>query len=322
MKFLPLVFTVFFAFSIYPAMATTWDEPWQDEIIKKSESFILAEVIKNDYQKGTTIKILKNIAGAALPEEITISDFYLLHICSYSDSHGPEFQFGEGKQYYFFIAQNIDDNYCISTPSSGFAYFDKEKNKVYATYRHSYHQAITNPETYEATMSILFSYYHNKPFDNLFVTEYANKFLNIAPAGFEAFEVEDFFGQHIAMEMLYHLKLGGFYDQLTYFLKDTTNQHNQISAARALRAYNTEPCKTLLIDAIANPDYDDFVKVICIWTLAEFNPIDKKDDLEKLVEEASTLDNGFGGNIMDPRICTNFPTVKSALTELLASLKE
>lgn len=34
------------------------------------------------------------------------------------------------------------------------------------------------------------------------------------------------------------------------------------------------------------------------------------------------LDNGFGRNIMDPRVCTNFPTVKAALKELLTTLEE
>ncbi|PLW91875.1 MAG: hypothetical protein C0592_13595 [Marinilabiliales bacterium] len=322
MKFLPLLLFSILLVSHNYSKATTWDEPWQDEIIKNSEYFILGNVIKNDYQKGTTIEIIKNIVGYRLPDQILISDFYLLHLCSYSDGHGPEFQFDEGEQYYFFLKVNEDGHYCISTPSSGFAYFDKEENIVYATYRHSYHQALVDPDIYEKTMTTLFHYYHNESYETQYITDLASEFLNKAPAGFEAFETDVFFGQHVAMEMLYHLKLGGFYEQLTYFLKDTSNQHNQISAARALRAYNTEECKDLLIDAIANPDYDDFVKVICIWTLSEFNPVDKKAEIEALVEDASDLDNGFGGNIMDPRVCTHFPTVKSALKQLLASLEE
>ena len=321
MKFLALIFAAVLFFNIHPAIATTWDEPWQDEIIKNADYFVLGEVIKNDYQKGVTIEILRNIAGDRLPDQITISDFYLLHLCSYSDSHGPEFQFDEGKQYYFFIKINEDESYCISTPSSGFAYFDQDENVVFGTYRHSYHQALVNPQVYEKTMTALFQYYHGDKYDTTYIIDYATEYLNKAPAGFEEFEIDLFFAQHVAMEMLYHLKLGGFYDQLTYFLKDTTNQHNQISAARALRAYNTEECKTLLIEAIANPDYDDFVKVICIWTLAEFNPVEYKKDLEELVEIVSDLDNGFGGNIMDPRVCTSFPTVKTALKQLLSSLE-
>jgi len=322
MKFLSLIITIVLFLNFQPVNATTWDEPWQDEIIRNADYLILGEVIKNDYQKGVTIDIIKNLAGDKLPDQITISDFYLLHICSYSDSHGPEFQFDEGKQYYFFIKVNKDENYCISTPSSGFAFVDKDKNKVYGTYRHSYHQALVDQDVYEKTMTTLFHYYHGEIYETKFLIDYATEYLNKAPAGFEEFEIDLFFAQHVAMEMLYHLKLGGFYDQLTYFLKDTSNQHNQISAARALRAYNTEECKTLLIEAISNPDYDDFVKVICIWTLAEFNLVEHINDLKTLMEDASDLDNGFGGNIMDPRVCTSFPTVKTALKQLLASLQE
>lgn len=322
MKYFPIYITILFLLISPSAKATTWDEPWQDEIIKNSEYFVYAEVIKNDHIKGTTINILKSICGKELSGEILISDFYLLHLCSYSDGHGPEFQFDKEENYYFFLAINEDGNYCISTPSSGFAYLDQEENKVFATYRHSYHQALVDPELYEKTMTTLFQFYHNEPYETQYIIEFATEYLNKSPAGVEEFELENFFNQHVAMEMLYHLKLGGFYEELKYFLQDNSNFHNQISAARALRAYNTEECKTLLIEAIANPDYDDFVKVICIWTLQEFKPIGKKTELEALVDSVSDLDNGFGGNIMDPRVCTNFPTVKTALKELLATLEE
>jgi hypothetical protein len=322
MKLLHIIFAAVLFFAMIPGNATTWDEPWQDEIIKKSDYFVFAEVVKNEYTKGTTIKILKDLSDSGLSGEILISDFYLLHLCSYSDGHGPEFQFDEGEQYYFFLALNEDSNYCISTPSSGFAILDQESNKVYATYRHSYHQALADQDLYEKTMTTLFQFYHNETYETQYIIEFATEYLNISPAGVEEFELENFFAQHVAMEMLYHLKLGGFYEELKYFLQDNSNFHNQISAARALRAYNSEECQNLLIEAIVNPDYDDFVKVICIWTLQEFHPIDKKAELEAMVDKVSDLDNGFGGNIMDPRVCTSFPTVKTALQQLLATLEE
>jgi hypothetical protein len=40
----------------------------------------------------------------------------------------------------------------------------------------------------------------------------------------------------------------------------------------------------------------------------------------KASETASTEENGFGGNIMDPRVCTHFPDVKDALEKLIKSL--
>lgn len=317
--------TILFSLSIFLLLftktySTTWDEPWQDEIIKKAEYFVMAKVINNDYEKGTTIKILKNIYGKELSGEILISDFYLLHICSSSDGHGPEFQFDKDEKYYFFLAMNEDGKYCISTPSSGFAYINQDENKVFATYRHSYHQTLIDPETYETTMTILFRYYHNESYETQFITDFANQFLNKSPAGFEEPEIDDFFAQHVAMECIYHLRIDGFYEELLPFLHDTSNFHNQISAARALVAYNSKECKNELFAAISNPDYDDFVKVMCIYTLTEFNPIEHKNEIKELIKNASDEFNGFGGNIMDPRVCTYIPTVKEALNSLLDTL--
>jgi len=64
----------------------------------------------------------------------------------------------------------------------------------------------------------------------------------------------------------------------------------------------------------------NFVQVISIWTLAAFNPKELKDKLIKLKETASAEPDGFGGDIMDPRRGTYFPTVKEALQKLIDTL--
>jgi len=42
--------------------------------------------------------------------------------------------------------------------------------------------------------------------------------------------------------------------------------------------------------------------------------------MDKNTNTASTEDNGFGGDIMDPRVCTHFPDVKSAVEQLIKTL--
>jgi hypothetical protein len=42
--------------------------------------------------------------------------------------------------------------------------------------------------------------------------------------------------------------------------------------------------------------------------------------LEALVKHANEEEDDFGGNIMDPRICTDVPSVKEALGSLIAKL--
>jgi hypothetical protein len=299
------------------ASATTWNEPWIDEVIKKADHFVLASVKSSDNEKGVTIEIIKCLGGDELKGEITIEDFYLLDLCSSSGGHGPEFHFAGIKQSYFFIKKE-KGKYCIPTPTSGFDIL--HEGNVRAAYRHSYHQALIPADVYEKSMTAIFKNYHGQEYDKVFINEHINKYLSMKPAGFGKDEINTFFAQHVALECAYHLRLKDLYPKLLPFLHDTANWHNQVSAARALISYNTPECKQELLKVISEPGRKPFVQVICIWTLQEFKPKELKEQLAKIKETASTEDNGFGGNIMDPRVCTHFPQVKTAIEKLIAAL--
>jgi hypothetical protein len=314
--------TIFFSVLIFlytSVSATTWDEPWQDKVIKEAEVLVFAKIKTTDVEKGVTIDVVKTLAGKEIKGEITITDFYLLDLCSTSGGHGPEFHFPKGTEdYYFFLKKNEKGEYCIATPTTGFDYI--KDSKVYANYRHSYHQTITTVDVYEKTMTAIFNNYHDQPYDTSFVRSYVLQYLSLKPAGFSETEINTFFAQHVALECIYHLRLTGFYDNIIPFLNDNSNFHNQISAARALMAYDSEDCKKQLLKTISDPKANDFPKVMCIWTLASFKPKELKKELTKLKASASEEENGFGGNIMDPRVCTSVPTVKDALEQLIVAL--
>ncbi len=59
---------------------------------------------------------------------------------------------------------------------------------------------------------------------------------------------------------------------------------------------------------------------MCVWSLSEFNPKELKTQLQKIEKSASDESDDFGGNIMDPRVCTNIPTLKNALKDLVDKL--
>lgn len=318
MKQLRTILILVLAFITTTTWATTWDEPWQDQVIKDADYFVFAKVKSNDKEKGIIIEIIKSLGGPELKGQIEITDFYLLDLCSSSGGHGAEFHFDGIMESYFFIKKNSMGKYCIATPTAGFDYL-KDGN-VYATYRHSYHQALVPVDTYEKTMTAIFNNYHNQQYDKKFITDYVSKYISLKPAGFEENEINTFFAQHVALECVYHLRLTDFYSKLIPFLADTSNFHNQVSAARALISYNTKECKQELLNVISNTTRGDFVQVVCIWTLSEFKPTELKEQLVKVSETASTEENGFGGNIMDPRVCTHFPNVKDALDKLIKSL--
>ncbi|MCW3072788.1 MAG: hypothetical protein JWO44_2678 [Bacteroidetes bacterium] len=308
------------AFAILSAntFATTWNEPWADKVIKEAQYFVLAKVKSFDEDKGVTIEIIKTLGGPELKGKIEITAFYLLHEGSSSEGHGGDFDFGDIKESYFFIKKNDKGKYCIATPSTGFDYV--YEGNVHATYRHSYHQALVPVDVYEKTMTAIFNNYHGLPYDSKYINDYVKDILSHKPAGFSESEMKTFFAQHVALECIYHLRLTGYYSYILPFLNDTANFHNEVSAARALIAYNTPETKKELMNVIRDTARSQFLQVICLWTLTEFKPKELKEELTKIKATAPDEDLGFGGNIMDPRIGTYFPSVKEALEKLIALL--
>jgi hypothetical protein len=128
------------------AYGTTWNEPWQDAIIKEADYFVFAKIQSVNIQNGMTISIEKNLAGVPLSGEIIITNFYLLELKSLSEEITFE-NFNGMREGYFFLKRNDRGEYCISTPTSGVA--GVKDNIVYATYRHSYHQALVPIDIYE-----------------------------------------------------------------------------------------------------------------------------------------------------------------------------
>lgn len=318
MKQLKTILFLAFALVTTATWATTWDEPWQDKVIKTADYFVFAKVKSYDEDKGVVIEIIKTLGGEELKGQIEITDFYLLDLCSSSGGHGAEFHFDGITESYFFIKKNSKGAYCIATPTAGFDYL--RDGNVTSTYRHSYHQALVPVDIYEKTMTAIFNNYHNKPYDKQFITDYIAKYISLQPAGFEDEEINTFFAQHVAMECIYHLRITDYYSKLIPFIADTSNLHNQVSAARALIAYNTKECKQALLNVISDTAREHFVQVVCIWTLSEFKPAELKQQLIKVTETASTEENGFDGSIMDPRVCTHFPDVKDALEKLIKTM--
>jgi hypothetical protein len=298
--------------------ATTWDEPWADQVIKEATSFVLAKVVSSDPEKGIKIRIIKTLSGNSLTDTIFISNFYLLHLCSSSGGHGPEFHTQTADSCYFFLKRNNKDEYCIATPTTGFDYVTE--NNVMATFRHSYHQASVPVSIYEKTMTAVYNNYHSLPYDKDYMTTFATDQLKKKPAGFGEDEISTFFLQHVALECIYHLKLNVPEKLVLPFLNDLNNFHNQVSAARAMRAFNSDDAKKALVSVIADTTRSNFVRVMCVWSLADLNPKELKAQLQKLEQSSSDESNGFGGNIMDPRVCTHVPSLKEALRELVAKL--
>nr|WP_294906144.1 hypothetical protein [uncultured Lacibacter sp.] len=309
-----LLSTTFFLLFFVSAFALTWDEPWHEKVVKESDAFFLGKVVRSEGGAAVYVQVLKNISGRKLPAEIKISDFYLLKICSRSGDDGIQFRLDGVDSCYFFLKIS-NDTFKLATPTSGFA--PVINGKVVATYRHSYHQASVPIELYEQSQSAIFNAYHGKTYDVNWVNEFIKIELSKRPAGFEKAEIQDFFNQHVALELIYHLKLSEYFTLLQPFINHEENRHNQISAARALKWHSQQEINQMLLKIIKSDSEDDFLKVICVWSLQETKTKKMQDELKSFVEKASEGDSGFGGNIMDNRVCTHMPTVKDAISELI-----
>ncbi|GAA4340589.1 hypothetical protein [Flaviaesturariibacter amylovorans] len=311
-----LLLLVLLIFGNSPARALTWDEPWADSVIRKSSSFVLGNVLSSDPRTGIRIQVFRTLGGKPVPDTVLISGFYDLRICSNSGDV-PEFRIQKTDSCYFFLYEDADQRFSIATPTTGFDYV--LDGQVIGTYRHSYHQAQVPVAAYELTMGAIFNHYHGRSYDAAAVRAFVLEQLGQPPAGFGEQELGRFFRQHAALETVYHLRLQVPETLLLPFLRDRKNFHNQVSGARALGSIPTGSARGALLAVVGDSTYRGFVQVMCLRALGP-DPKDFKSRLQQLEETATDEEDDFGGNLMDPRICTDLPSVKKAIRRLLDQL--
>src|SRR5262249_49420545 len=128
-----------------PGRAATWDEPWQDDVIRKADTLVKAEVLAND-GKSVNIKVVETLAGAAVPERATVEGLTLLRLSSFpladEETKSP---YKKAKPFSFSLPkQRGGKPGAAPPPTAGSARL--EDGNVYATYRHSFHQALVPQE--------------------------------------------------------------------------------------------------------------------------------------------------------------------------------
>lgn len=292
--------------------AETWDEPWQKEIIQKSEYFVLGNVIKLD-SLGVHIQITQNFGTKELPNRILINGFSLLNLGS-SSGQGVHFDFEEGQNHYFLLTKKEDGNFAIPTPTSGFALLDKENN-VYATYRHSYHQALIPKDIYEITYKAIWNYYRGHDFDRKSTLEFINEQIDKGVAGFDENEISTFFLQHASLETAYLLDLPIELNRIEKFA-NSDNFHSKVSAVQLMSLLENKKTKDYLFAFIQSKKNDNFEKVIAIRSLKKIGGKEYNDKLKEIAYSLSDEETSFGGNIMDPRVETRFPSPRQAVEEI------
>jgi hypothetical protein len=97
---------------------------------------------------------------------------------------------------------------------------------------------------------------------------------------------------------------------------DFENFHSNVSALQLLGNSDKQETKEFLFEYINNDKNKNFQKVIAIWSLTKIGDEEYKKKLIKIKNRLSDEETGFGGNLMDPRVGTHFPSPRGAVTEL------
>jgi hypothetical protein len=291
--------------------AETWNEPWQKEIIQKAGYFVLGNVIELD-SFGVQIEILQNFGNNKLPNRILINGFSLLNLGS-SSGQGVHYNFEKGQKVYLLLTKREDGNFAIPTPTSGFAVLDLENN-VYATYRHTYHQALIPKDIYELTYQAIWNHYHNTEYNKSAIMELLNEQIGKDPAGFGEDEISTFFLQHAALETAYLLEIPIELSRIEKFAK-FDNFHSKVSSVQLMSLLDDNITKEFLFEFIQSKDNENFEKVIAIRSLKKIGGNEYIAKLMEIADKLSDEDTGFGGNIMDPRVGTSFPSPREAIKE-------
>ena len=213
----------------------------------------------------------------------------------------------------FFLKKGENGNYQLPTPTSGADYL--EEGYVYGALRHTYHVAKLRQDHYELFLRSIWNYNKDIPYIETGVLDTVTRYLECSVAGFEEDEIDTFFIQHACLESVFHLKLDTDFKSLRRFAT-SDNFHAQVSAIRAMRSCSDPKVEPFLLNYLAREDIGNFTKVIAIWVLWSKGDEKVLHKLWSIKELLSDEVEGFGGNIMDPRIGTHFPSPRRAVVLL------
>lgn len=309
------------AVSAAGSVVTTYDEPWQEDILRRAVALVEVEVTKADRVEATA-KVLKQLAGESVPEQIRVTGFAMLALGSYTNEPELPLRLAAGMRYYLLLLAPEDPaapagTFSLATPSTGFA--DHRGDRVAATYRISAHQALVPADLYEPTMSALFRKLHGAatPEDEAFVRKLIDTELKQPPQDV-AEDSESFFRQHVALECCRHFGTPADLPLIDPFLA-SPGFHVQVSAVRAVAGIRSQAALDRLVGFLQK-DHEGFAQVMAIWGLRDQDARQLRPRLESLRETLSDKPCGFRLNIMDPRVGTKFPeNPRAALVELLES---
>lgn len=266
------------------AEANTWDEPWQEAVVAKSNSFGLFKV---DRVTGTAAHALlvKQLAGEPTGSAVEIKGYSQLSVTSASSDHW-EVWLKPGKSYYLHLSKGPDGNWQFQTPSAG-ADLVQDDGLVQATYRISMHKALVPAPVFEMTQTCIFLAARGATCDREPVEAFIRQQLSADPASIDKTptqaQLTQFFMQHAALETAAALRYmpAGF--ELEKYLNSPT-MHVQFSALKLLASNRNKDIPARLGAYVCSDKNDPASRMYALHLIAAQQMLDAAPILKGCVQ--------------------------------------
>jgi|GEM_PF-3370704 len=317
------------------AFATRWNEPFHEELVRRSDAFAKIRVLSAEEDKKSenssdfalpendpsdlNVEVLAVYAGDA-PKKLTVSHYTFNQY--YGDEHSG---LGIGGEYYVFLEKD-DRGWGIATPTAGFV--EAKDDLIVGSYRISCAGGFYETQWYVETQTLLFQLLHgdqsNKAKLSALVTEQLKQPSKVFGGIGDPKLALTFFKQSASNEILAMMPELAPNVNLDPFLA-AADFHAQISGIRALSARKGKLVVDRLIGFLTEPTSEAVPRVVAVRALQKHAI--SSAQRKRLITILATADTErvdlCGGSIMDPRIVPGYTSVslKMALSELLDSLK-
>ena len=302
------------------AGATTWNEPWQLQVVSNAKTLALYRVdsLKDD---SATVTLVKHLAGEQTKKKIRIAAE--VKGIGLGDSHGEELWLEEGESYYLYLSPGPRGTWTLPTPSSGSDPLSAD-GLVAATYRISMHRAQVPRDIYELTQICIFEVTHARECDRGLIDKFITEVLTQPVTGLnERSTPEDFrrFSlQHAALETAAALQAPLPAEVLARFEAEPFF-HVQMSVLKYLSRSPIEDRWHRIARVVCNEGQHALSRGYGALLIGIHDARSEAATLESCTFDKSEGDHALT-ELMDPRIGTDFPYELSAyVKELLERWK-
>ena len=297
--------------------AYTWNEPWFEQYFPKVTHVLQVKILDNSSFEFADVEVVATLAGKPVSGKFRIQGFFNLNTCIDQGEPIPGIWLQKMDTCYLFVRQGKGRSFQLPTPTSGMV--PLSSGWVNCSLRHSYHQTIIQKVFFEKAIRATYAAFRGQPLaDSTLFTE-ISAWLGKAPASPFGETETDFYHQQVALELVYHLKLKELISLVMPFAQHEQSLH-QLSAFRAFRAAPSEDMTRFVFDEVRNPNLHKMVRSVALETLLQSSFKPDRMSLEQFYAETQDEYIGFGGDIRDPRTCTQLSGVRTLTASLLRQL--